>query len=239
MPSALSTEIREVNPAQIAPAEINARFMKQQDYLRLVENLKRDGTLTSVPLVYREGDRLVCVSGHHRVQAAVDADLPAIPVMVITTPLSDARRRAIQLSHNRIVGQDDPNLLLEMFTALDLDEKRYSGHTDDDFKQLESIDIASLAVGAPELEILQILFLPEDLEVVQRHLDAIKKAPECRTYVAAYRDLDRVFEAVNAVRKQKDVHNAALALRVMSELALERLAQLEAEAEQEQEAARS
>ena len=38
---------------------------------RLTENLRRDGALSSAPLIY--GDRII--SGHHRVEAAIKAGI--------------------------------------------------------------------------------------------------------------------------------------------------------------------
>ena len=45
--------------------------------------------------------------------------------------------------------------------------------------------------------------------------------------LARYEDFEKVFEAAVTVKARKKIHNSAIALRVMAELALERLAQLE------------
>lgn len=78
---------------------------------RLVENIRRDGVLTSLPLVYtpsaelnpdffaQSGGAPIIVSGNHRVEAAREAGLEVIDVIELRTPVTDARLRAIQLSH--------------------------------------------------------------------------------------------------------------------------------------------
>jgi ParB-like chromosome segregation protein Spo0J len=48
--------------------------MKAPQFKRLVENIRRDGVLTQLPLVYR--GRIL--SGNHRVRAAIEAGLTEI-----------------------------------------------------------------------------------------------------------------------------------------------------------------
>ena len=50
-----------------------ARFMRLEQYRRLVDNIKRYGCLTSAPFAVRRGDRYVILSGNHRVLAARNA----------------------------------------------------------------------------------------------------------------------------------------------------------------------
>jgi len=198
---------------------------------RLVENVKRDGRLTSVPLAYRHEDGSVEVlSGNHRVKAAVDAGLEQIDVMVITTPLDERRRVAIQLSHNAIAGQDDPNVLYELYAGLDLSYKAYSGLTDDDFAGLAEVDISGLSIGSLRYQELYFWALPEDAEVFRQVLVECEKLAKSHTaYILPLRDFDKLFDAIIGAKRLVNVHNGAIGLRVMADLALERLDQLQKE----------
>ncbi len=59
-----------VTPGELKLLEKNARYMKAEQFQSLVENIKKDGNLSSLPLCYREKDgKLRVLSGNHRVQA--------------------------------------------------------------------------------------------------------------------------------------------------------------------------
>ena len=224
---------------QTLAAEENARFMTADQMRRLSGNLKKDNALTSAVLVYpdAESHKLVVLSGNHRVEAAVLAGQHIIPVMVIQSFLTEERKIAIQLSHNAITGQDDPNILGKLYESLTLEYKAYSGLTDDSFNILEKLDIDSLAIGTPQYEEILLLFLPADKTIFMKCLERLGKLIEKRTYLAAlYEDYSRVFEAIIAVKQHKNIFNTAVAIRALADLAIERLEQLEAEAELEPQA---
>ncbi len=196
--------------------------MDTPTFAQLVENIKADGVLTSAPTVYK-GEVL---SGNHRVLAAIDAGIEEADVLEIVSPLTDDQKVAIQLSHNAIVGQDDPNILYELYSGLDFGYKSYSGLDDDLFGDLRELDVASLAVAVPDHQELVFLFLPEQEEVFVEHLEAIDKSKKTnRTMLAHYDDFGRIFDAIVAVKEKHNIHNAAAALRVMADLAIERLDQ--------------
>ena len=118
----IAVETVTVDPRALLLLEKNARFMKPEVFRRLVENVRRDGVLTSLPFCVREGEGLRVLSGNHRVLAAIEAGLVEVDVLVSLTPLSIARQRAIQLSHNSLTGEDDPVTLRELFGEIeDLD----------------------------------------------------------------------------------------------------------------------
>jgi hypothetical protein len=97
----LETTINYLALDQIKHLTKNARYMTGDQLKRLVDNLKRDGELTSYPLVYRpdkklnpdfyeqsEGE-LIILSGNHRVEAAREAGITHTNVIEIKTPLPD------------------------------------------------------------------------------------------------------------------------------------------------------
>jgi len=114
--------VREIDPRQLKLLDVNAHYMTHETFKRLTDNLERDGAATSTPFVWRRHDdetqqvivedhdernAYLVLSGNHRVKAAVGAGLQSIHVMFTDQYLPPDRRRAIQLSHNSIVGSED------------------------------------------------------------------------------------------------------------------------------------
>ena len=153
--------------ADLTLLEKNARFMRGATFARLVANIKADGCLTSVPLVGHVDGKLLVASGNHRVPAAMKAGIEEADVMEILTPLTREQFVALQLAHNAVVGEDDPNILQSLYAELSFGWKEYSGLTDDAFK-VEDLDTTVLRVGTPFYEELQIFFLPADAAIVFR-----------------------------------------------------------------------
>jgi hypothetical protein len=206
-------------------ARKNARYMKGEQFNQLVENLRRDGVLTSLPLVHEQ----LVLSGNHRVLAAIKAGIEEADIIEIVGTLAEARKLALQLSHNAIAGQDDPSILALLYSDLDLDWKTYSGVNDDVLKGMEELNLASLSAGATTYQDMLITFLPEEatafLELVKQ-IEA--KGKRAVRLLASLSDFDRFFETTVAVKEKLNIQNTATAVRVMATLAVERLAQLEA-----------
>lgn len=192
--------------------------------MRLVENLKRDGVLTSAPLVHRQGDTLTVLSGNHRVAAGIRAGIIDADVIEVIGELTRKRLVALQLSHNAIVGEDDPATLRSLYDELDFGWKEYSGLTDDAFA-VDQLDMSVLRVEAPFYEELHISFLPADAGIFTEWLMKIGKSEQAqRRMVGLYQDFDVFFETLVKVKRAQGVTNTAVALRIMAELAGKALA---------------
>lgn len=237
--SDLKTEYRWVDPKTGKRQELNARYMEPAQFALLVENIKKDGKLTSVPLWYENPNgELEIISGHHRTLAATEAGLEQIMVEVILTPLSPERLKALQLSHNAISGKDNLAVLGSMWANLSLDAKKYSGLTEDDLGEFGDIKIAGIGAQGIRYEELTLMFLPSDLETVEERLKTIKasetKVPNVK--IAAIESFEEFFDTVVRTKEITGVVNNALAFATMLELATQRLDQLEAEQAAEREA---
>jgi hypothetical protein len=198
-------------------------------FSRLVANIKKDGCLTSFPLVNRQDDKLVVASGNHRVLAAIKAGIEEHDVIEITTPLAREQFVALQLSHNAIAGQDDPNILRSLYDELDFGWKEYSGLTDDAF-DINDLDTSVLRVEQPFYEELHVSFLPGDAAIFGDWLDRIGKSKAATRIVGLYDDFGLFFDELIAVKQATGVRNTAVALRLMAELAGKTLAADEARA---------
>jgi len=200
--------------------EENANCLSGEQFRLLVENLRRDGALTSAPLVHHG----VVLSGNHRVRAAIEAGIDEADAIEILGELDEERRLAIQLSHNAIHGADDPNVLAKLYESLGFEWKVYSGLTDD-VVQFRELDLTGIGIVKPDYEKLLILFLPEDQVKFVAALDSVKRDVRkgASVHLARYEDFDKFYEAMIRVKKVKRVQNSALALRHLAELALSAL----------------
>lgn len=82
----MQTKVIHVDPKTLKLLEMNARFMRHEEFQRLVANVKKDGQLTSAPFAARNADGTYEVlSGNHRVQAAIAAGVESIPASLQMT----------------------------------------------------------------------------------------------------------------------------------------------------------
>jgi len=235
MAQKLETKIERRRLADLIPLTHNAHYMDKREFDQLTDNIRRDGVLTSLPVVYDTDTPGEILSGNHRVKAGIQAGVEEADCLVILSPLTKEQKLGIQLSHNSIHGKDDPNLLRTMYDQiLSLDFKQYSGLTDDDFKIAE-VDLVPLSFSQPETEDVTIAFLTADKEIFLREAKRIGNLAEKNTVLtASMADFDTFHEAVFRVRSKFGIINLALALKVMAEMALVKLAELGAEEDADQ-----
>ena len=101
--------------------------------------------------------------GNHRVQAAISAGLETIPCIITDDEMSEEQRIAIQLSHNAIVGQDDPDVLKKLYDKiLDIDLKEYSGLDDKTLGLLDKASSQAMSEANLEFQVLSIVYLPAE-----------------------------------------------------------------------------
>ncbi|HAF8817952.1 TPA: ParB N-terminal domain-containing protein [Salmonella enterica] len=224
----IETAVRRVRLADLKLLEKNAHYMDPDEFTRLVNNIRKDGVLTSLPVIYRG----TVLSGNHRTQAAIKAGLEEADVIEIVSELSEDEQIAIQLSHNAIKGKDDSNLLRELYDSINsLDLKLYSGISDDDFK-ITDIEVQTLSFVQPTYEDMVIAFLPEEKALFIEALEKIGKKAKDRLIVAGrISDFDLVFNAVINAKSKLNIINTAEALKTLAELALQKLEETEDEPE--------
>ena len=201
--------------------EKNARFMRVEQYRRLVDNIKRDGCLTSVPFAIRHGDRYTILSGNHRVKAAGDAGLTEVMVLYTDRELTHAQQVAIQLSHNAIAGQDDLAILRELYDEInDVALKEYSGLDDVVLGRLEPPNLDPLSEKGLEYRIVSIAFLPDEVQHAEKlFARVLEQAEGDRTWINRYADYDRMLDLLTVAKEQAGVKNTATAFGLLLDLA--------------------
>lgn len=207
--------------------EKNAHYLEKNEFDTLVANIKRDGCLTSLPVIYDYDVPGEILSGNHRVKAALKAGLVEADVIIIKSKISQDQKTGVILSHNSIKGKDDPNVLKELYDSIiSLDFKAYSGLTDDAFKVPE-LELVPLSFQQEPTQDVMVSFLAADKQVFLDNVERIGKyAKKHDVMTAEISAFDDFAEAMFKIKSEFQIINTALALKVMSELALERIAEL-------------
>lgn len=212
----LPYRLEYLDPQEIDLLAKNARFMRNDTYRQLVENVRRDKALESVPLLYAGPDvaRPVALSGNHRVMAARDAGLSRILCLVISDPKGAEERIAKQISHNAIVGQDDLQVLKELYDSVaDLTLKAYSGIDEEVRKQLNSIKFEPVSEPRLKFKTVTLLFLPREVDELRQVVKEVERLlTEDTTFIAMSSDYAQFFSALAEVKESLSIKNSSVAL---------------------------
>jgi hypothetical protein len=164
-------EIWRISPLRLHEQEKNARVQSHHAFTSLARNVKTRGALESMPFVSRQGDTFWIISGHHRVRAAIQAELTSIVVLVDPSPRTRSEIVAKQLAHNVIQGKDDPAVLLQLVAEIEDIEAMIEAAVDRAAieKQIkQDISVPDIQVDF-DWKTVQLAFLPtqvKDLEAV-------------------------------------------------------------------------
>lgn len=216
-----------VHPSDCLPQKKNARYFEAEKFQQLVSNIRDDGNLESVPLVYEadEEGKYRIISGHHRIDAAKEADLDWILVM-ITDPEDRDEVVMKQLAHNALSGKDDDVILAELFQSIDDIGKRMATGLSD---EVDKINYASLNFRVGSFKTFTVLFLPEDIGVFDETMKliedelSVKGDEEIR--IGSLEVFDKFAKQIQKVKKTENIKNNGVALMRMVELAEEKISE--------------
>lgn len=215
-----------VDPNELELLEKNARFMAPKVFQQLVANIRRDGNLQGVPFCWKttEGKYRV-LSGNHRVKSARAAGIKSILVMYTDLPLSEAERVAIQLAHNALVGQDNMQILRELWESIeDLDLRAYTGLESTDFDRLPTVKLDQIKEEPLDFEVVAFVFTKREREALERAIEAAGKV-DC-AFVADRRDFDEWLKGLLDIKASLGIINSATAMMVMVEVFNDHIADL-------------
>lgn len=219
-----------VAPDECRAQKKNARYMNPQTFARLVANVKKDGRLESVPLVWRAEDGgIEIISGHHRIAAAKEAGLERIVVMFANAATRD-EVVARQLSHNAIVGQDDLALLKELYDGLgDLTAKFYTGLSD----ELEKFSTVGISFRPGTFTEFVVAFGPEEVEkfddLVAEVKERMKAGSDSVIRASRTEEEEPFLRAIRSVKRAENIKSNGTALARIVQLAKMKLDELQAE----------
>ncbi len=220
----------EIDPREIKLLETNARYMKNEEFNGLVDNVRRDGKLTSTPFLCKDKDgRWLCLSGNHRTRAAIEVGLETITCLATDDELSEEQQIAIQLSHNAIAGQDDPATLKALYEKiLDTSLKKYSGLDDKTLDLLDKFSSISISEANLQFQTLSMVFLPNELEAARKVIDEAKDRTKSShdVWLARMEDYDAWLDAQETVSAAHNVKNVATAVEIILKLFQRNVTQL-------------
>ena len=214
-------KIATVNVKDLEFLEKNARYMTAEMFRNLVDNVKRDGGLSSMPLCWKHGDKYRILSGNHRCAAAIEAGLQEVTVLYTDRELSRQEQVAIQISHNAIDGKDDMVVLKELWDELeDVDLKYYAGIDDKTLEEMEKLSMAALADVNLDFHSTTFLFLPDELEKLNNAIEYAMKysSTEDSLYLNRLDDFKRLLKAQNKIQSSFDVKNSATSLMIILDI---------------------
>lgn len=206
-----------VDPEDVNLIDKNARFMEQSTFQQLVENIERDGGLSSTPLCHLQDGEYTVLSGNHRIKAAREAGLEKVIILYRDDELTQDEIRAIQLSMNEVTGQDDPQILSELYDEIeDIDWKKYSGLDEAELDRLEEPNLEGLTDARLDFREISFLFLPKEAEsledIFENALDVVASED---IFVQDMEDFDRVIKAMSEVKASYNIYNSATAMKII------------------------
>lgn len=215
----MNVHVMEISPKELKLLEVNARYMKHEEFARLVDNIRKDGKLTSAPFCCLEEDgKYRVLSGNHRTRAAIEAGIEKIVCLATDDPLTEEQKIAIQLSHNAISGQDDLGTLKLLYERiLDVDEKKYSGLDDKTLELLQKVESIRFSEANLKFLTLNLVFLPDELKEAQEILDkALAEAKSADiTWLVRMSEYDKWLDSQEIAGSSKGVKNNATSFRII------------------------
>lgn len=214
-----------VNPKDLKPQHKNARYMMPEQFKILVENISKTGNLESVPLVIKKDNKYEIVSGHHRIEAAVEANIKDIVVLLLPEETSTQAKVSKQLSHNALTGKDDELILTELFDSIKTIELKLASGLNN---KIAKIDYDTLNFRVGEYKEFTVLFMPEDegytdeimSEIAERM--NVKSGSALRLTNLDY--WDRFAKVIRTIKKCENIKSNGTAFIRMVELAEQMMA---------------
>ncbi len=220
-------KIKEINIDEIVFLEKNAHFMEQTDFNQLVENIKKDGELSSVPFaVYLEHGKYKgkyrVISGNHRVKAGIQAGVRKLYVMyVLESETTNDEKLGIQLSHNSINGKDDLGILRELVNEIKSIEYKEYAHIDE--SMFEELDNYNYDIVQPNNEVINVSFTFFDVnktsfDTLVEELDTYTPDELENTYLLPKSELIKFNKVVSKVQDKFKIKAYGLSILKMVEI---------------------
>jgi hypothetical protein len=197
--------------------------MPKAMFERLSQTIARDKRLESLPLCAKTERGLEIVSGHHRTRAATAAGLQEMFILLDTTGLSRSQLLAKQLAHNAIEGQDNEQLLAEIYRQIEDAESKLEAFIDEKL----DVEIPKVKIEGLDVEIdfktVLLIFLPRVKERLDRAVEYVRSSGQRLdgVYIAAESDYAPLEKAVRTINREWDVRVLADILGKMADLSLQ------------------
>ena len=216
-------ELWKVHPSTLREQDVNARAMPKAMFERLAQTIARDKRLESLPLCAKTERGLEIISGHHRVRAATAAGISEMFVLVDVTGLTHSQIAAKQLAHNAIEGQDNEQLLAEIYRQIEDAESKLEAFIDQKLDvELPKVKIEGLDIEV-DFKTVLLIFLPRVKERLDKALEYLRSSGQRLDgiYVSSDSDYAPLEKAVRMIHEEYDIRVVADIIGKMADLALE------------------
>ena len=196
----------------------NARYMRNEQFRQLTENIRRDGALSSTPfLMWNESTgKWKILSGNHRCKAGQAAGLEGTMCLATRDRLTQGQQVALQLSHNAITGEDDLATLKELYESVDeLELKKACGLDDKTLGLLSEINGEGKASASLEWTAITFSFLPDEADAIKAVFNEVQLASQGEILATRMRDYDEFMETLQEAGVAANVKNASASLRIV------------------------
>lgn len=218
--------------------DVNAQVMSPEMFERLTETIRRDKRLEVLPFgVLRQAatdgrDIIELISGHHRIRAARTAAVVDLHFIVDERDLDRSAVVAKQLSHNKIHGSSDPQVLKRLFDEISSVEGQLESYIKpEDFDGIKQLSAAAM----PEISVpmdyrrISFVFLGSDLTNLER-LERISRELPKKSDMVGVCDLavfERFRETALRLSGAKDVRSTGALVTMMCDIVVEHLDEAE------------
>jgi len=216
-----------VDPKCLIPQKKNARYFIPEIYEQLVKNIKEAG-MESTPLVtpHIDPNKYWILSGHHRIEAAIEAHIDEVIVMVVPELTRD-EEKSKQLSRNSLVGEDDQVTLMELFQEIrDMDAKMATGLSD----MAGKISYDSLSFRVGTFKEFTIMFIPQNIDVYDETTEELIKMSLVKSSnvvrMAGKEHFDDFAKLMRKFKKVENIKSNGIAFGMLIQYARERMDQI-------------
>lgn len=219
-------EIWEVDIALLQEQSVNARAMTADTFLQLVDNIKRGNRLESLPFCALTNNGLEIISGHHRVRAARKAELTTMWVLVDVSMLPRDYIRSKQLSHNSIQGQDDMEIVNQIFGSIEDVDARIEAYisAESGVKDIQvKLDSMDLEIDL-ETKTVHLMFLPLQKKVFTKAIKALEEVEYKKgedVYLAAREEYELMVAALGLAGEAYNITSVPTLFARISEIIIE------------------
>lgn len=205
-------------------AELNANEMTDEEFNRLVENIRISGGLSSAIGCYRktEDGRYVIFSGHHRKRAAEVLRMRKVPVVWADEKDLDADEAiALQLSHNSLHGTDNQNILKKMIEQIQsIDFKAFANIN---INEIEKVDTSGVSFSIEsEHYTMTMIMYNNDIKLLKEVLGIVDNETRKSDIVVLADGTENeafYFQLIDQIRKKYDITSSGVAFVKLLNLA--------------------
>lgn len=215
-------EIWKVDVDELREQDINARAMSKPMFDRLTMTIKSDERLEALPFCALTEKGIEIVSGHHRTRAFRAAGLKDLYVIVDVTGLSRDKIKAKQLAHNSIQGEDNEQIVQQIYQSIQDADVKLEAFIDKDLDiEVDKVKISDIIVDINYRTVL-LTFLPTEKEYFEEIANEINKQYD-GMYLAEKEQFKDFVDIINKIDEEYDIRSVTTALSKMTEITAEYL----------------